>query len=674
MESVNTSGPAAAGAQRYESKFVGGLATPRTFPGPSPPSIPAKERELTDCCRHLAIFRRNRSRLVPRASVFDGLRRVNPSLQHKTTAAFAIAVLVLLLFALAAGWNARRFDDTLDWVEHTHDVLGHLDRVSGGLIGLQSVALEIPLAEDRDLMMSRLEQATSALEHTLTSLRRIVADNDIQGARLAELEAASREASRQLEEVILQLRGGSARARVWAATSGPVERAHTLVSEMQATERQLLSERGRRARQAAHRALGASLVACALATAFLIARALMVRRDLRERQRTEAALRKSQLMFKRLFDQAPDAVIQVDTGGRIVRANQKAEQLFGWNVRELDGQRLEQLLPQRYHARHAGHLAAYFAAPRKREMGAGLELFGRKKDNSEFPLDIMLSPIETDEGLQALAIIRDVSERKANEEKIRHLNLDLQLQNARLEIANKELESFSYSVSHDLRAPLRHIDGFASLLSKHAGASLDEKGRRFLAVISDSARRMGRLIDDLLTFSRMGRAQLEPGEIDHDQLVAAVIRESGLDRDRRIVWEIEPLPRVQADPAMLRQVWFNLIENAAKYSARSELPRIRIGSLPPTPATAELVFFVRDNGVGFDMKYAAKLFGVFQRLHSEAEFEGTGIGLANVRRIITRHGGRTWAEGRVGEGATFYFALPLDPAPTPNSTSPFPKP
>ncbi len=233
----------------------------------------------------------------------------------------------------------------------------------------------------------------------------------------------------------------------------------------------------------------------------------------------------------------------------------------------------------------------------------------------------------------------------------------VQLANHQLSAANQELEAFSYSVSHDLRAPLRHINGFISLLDQHAAASLDDKGRRYLNIISDAARQMGRLIDDLLAFSRAGRTAMNLAEVDNDALVAAVIREGGFGVDGRAIdWRIAPLPRVQADPALLRQVWVNLIGNAVKYSGKSPAPRIEIGCLTNV-AAGEHEFFVRDNGAGFDMKYIDKLFGVFQRLHDAGEFEGTGIGLANVRRIITRHGGRTWAEGRVGEGAVVYFSL-----------------
>jgi PAS domain S-box-containing protein len=258
------------------------------------------------------------------------------------------------------------------------------------------------------------------------------------------------------------------------------------------------------------------------------------------------------------------------------------------------------------------------------------------------------------------ASAHDVTEQRVSAERIQWLNADLATRAAQLEAANHELESFSYSVSHDLRAPLRHIDGFASLLVKRANTSLDAEGRRFVATISKSAKQMGTLIDDLLAFSRIGRVPLCLEPVSHDQILADVIANGRYDSEtRRIEWEIGRLPAGRGDAAMLRQVWSNLIENAVKYSGKAPISRITIGASCDS-TSGQNVFHVRDNGVGFDMAYADKLFGVFQRLHGATEFEGTGIGLANVRRIVTRHGGRTWAESRLGEGATFYFSLPMD--------------
>jgi light-regulated signal transduction histidine kinase (bacteriophytochrome) len=227
---------------------------------------------------------------------------------------------------------------------------------------------------------------------------------------------------------------------------------------------------------------------------------------------------------------------------------------------------------------------------------------------------------------------------------------------AQLEESNKELEAFSYSVSHDLRAPLRHISGFVSVLREDLQPDLAENNRHSLDVIIDSATRMGLLIDNLLSFSHVGRAEMCFAQVETDSLMREVLREVQVEtKGRVIVWEVGPLPEVFGDRAMLKQVWLNLVSNAIKYTRRREQATIRIGA---HARTDEVEFFVDDNGAGFNMNYAEKLFGVFQRLHRAEDFEGTGIGLANVRRIVARHGGRTWAEGKVDAGATFHFTLP----------------
>jgi len=250
----------------------------------------------------------------------------------------------------------------------------------------------------------------------------------------------------------------------------------------------------------------------------------------------------------------------------------------------------------------------------------------------------------------------------ALEEAQRELESRVDRRTKELQASNEELEAFSYSVSHDLRAPLRHITGFASLLERHAGASLDERAMRYLRTIGESATRMGRLIDDLLAFSRMGRAGLTKRRVPLGPLVSDVVAEvTSAATDRRIEWRVHDLPVVEADPALLRPALENLFSNAVKYTGTREVAEIEIGVVPG--ADDEVVLFVRDNGVGFDMEYAHKLFGVFQRLHRQEEFSGTGIGLANVRRIIKRHGGRTWAEGILDQGATFYVSLPYSESP-----------
>lgn len=531
-------------------------------------------------------------------------------------------------------------------------------------------------------------------------------------------------------------------------------------------------------------------------------------------------LRKNKQMFERLFENSPDATILVDTTGTILRANAQIETIFRCSRNDVVGKSVEQLMPQRYRARHGQHLARYFANPQPRAMGAGLELSGRRHDGSEFPVDIMLSPIGTDQGRQTLAVVRDITDRKRVEQmhlqfralfesvpgsylvlkpdltiaaasdaylkatmtrredilgrgifdvfpdnpaepgatgasnlraslmrvlekkapdtmaiqkydvrrpdgtfeerywspvnspvigadgnveylvhrvedvtdfvrkkksggaespdgirtrmeqmeaEIFRSSQEVQAANQKLHEANQELEAFSYSVSHDLRAPLRHIDGFVDRLNKTAGLTADEKSKRYLHIISQSARHMGNLIDDLLVFSRMGRAEMREAKVNLETLIKDVIAGMSPElENRNVVFHYDHLPEVHGDPSMLRQVFVNLIGNAVKYTRTRERAEIKI-NYSETPE--EFTLSVSDNGVGFDMEYSQKLFGVFQRLHRAEEFEGTGIGLANVRRIIHRHGGRTWAEGKVDEGATIYFTLPkrkesIEPAET----------
>ena len=229
---------------------------------------------------------------------------------------------------------------------------------------------------------------------------------------------------------------------------------------------------------------------------------------------------------------------------------------------------------------------------------------------------------------------------------------------AQLEASNKELEAFAYSVSHDLRAPLRHIAGFADLLLKHSEGQLDATSLHHLGAIVQSTEQMGRLIDDLLILSRVGRAEMQTRRVALDEIIHKVRGELAPEEEgRHITWEIGPLPPVEADPILLRQVWANLLSNAVKFTAQQEKARIEIGALPIDTESSHVTLFVRDNGVGFDPQYTHKLFGVFQRLHREEEFEGTGVGLATVRRIVERHGGRVWAKGEPDHGATFYFTL-----------------
>ena len=396
----------------------------------------------------------------------------------------------------------------------------------------------------------------------------------------------------------------------------------------------------------------------------LIARASNIIRIAIERKRAEEALRESEEKFRTLFENAGDAILLMQ-GELFVDCNARTLEMFGCESRgQIVGRPPYELSPP---LQPAGRSSIACAVEKINAALAGrrqfFEWMHSKLDGTPFPAEVTLNTVIVGGQVMLQAVVRDISERKRAEEQIRMLTNDLERRveqrTAELQAANREMEAFSYSVSHDLRAPLRAVDGFSRIVAKNYAEKIDEEGRRMLDLVRGGAQQMGRLIDDLLAFSRLGRVQMEPVPIDMHAMARAVFDEQAAhEPGRKLHLLLHPLPVAHGTQAMIRQVWVNLISNAIKFTGKREVAEIEIGArLGEEGEEGEQAYYVKDNGAGFDMRHVARLFGVFQRLHGVHEFEGTGVGLALVQRIVQRHGGRVWAEGRMDQGATFSFTL-----------------
>ncbi|HEY9096606.1 MAG TPA: PAS domain S-box protein [Hydrogenophaga sp.] len=393
-----------------------------------------------------------------------------------------------------------------------------------------------------------------------------------------------------------------------------------------------------------------ALVALAVLACLFFAIALYGAHLLFRRRQAQESQAKSEAHTRQLLESTPDAIVATDTSGTVVFSNEHAQLMFGYERDELLGKNVDSLIPARFRSTHVEHVSRYARAlPGRHEMARGRALSAVHRDGHEFPAIIVLNKIDGPLGECVIATIQDVTEMRAMQAAMARANRQLQ-------ISNKDLESFSYSVAHDLRSPLRVLNGFSQILLTEYGEKFDEQGHGYLKRICTASDHMGSILNGMLELSRIGRSELAEKDLDIGELaqeITDLLREEHPTREVEV--QIEPGMKARGDPGLIKIVLLNLLSNAWKFTSKSPNARIEMGTQLTGDGRAE--FFVRDNGAGFDMAYAKKLFDAFERLHKAEDFPGTGIGLATVSRVIEKHGGKIRAEAAIGQGATFYFSL-----------------
>jgi len=383
-------------------------------------------------------------------------------------------------------------------------------------------------------------------------------------------------------------------------------------------------------------------------------------REVVERRRAERELRESEVRMRGLLDAAPDAMVVVDARGSIVEVSAQVEKLFGYARTELLGRPVELLVPVDFRRRHESHRDNFADDPRTRAMGEGLELYALRSDATQFPVEISLSPVPTDRGLLVMAAIRDITERKAVESRIRRMNVELerrvQERTGELERSNEALRQFAYAASHDLQEPLRTMGNYAELLSRRYRGRLDADADVFLGFVVEGAEWMHQLLQGLLEYARVETRPAASAPTPMDRALEQALlnlRAAIVDTGARVA--NGPLPTAPADEVQMVQLFQNLIGNAIKFRREEAPPEVQIDA---SERDGDWVFSVRDNGIGLDLRHAERIFSIFQRLHRRQEYPGTGVGLAICKKIVERHGGRIWVESDPGNGSTFFFTLP----------------
>lgn len=553
-------------------------------------------------------------------------------------------------------------EDAMAWVNHTQAVGVALQQLQADVRDVESAALTLSKGVDAPGLRERMAKAND-LPGRLAELGRMTRDNPEQLIRIGRIESMLEGRMALARELAKSEPNSDQRELVQdLSTRYPIR---GLVEELQASEQKLLTQRAEQAARQRKQTELVSWSSLVIQLALLGLVLWLLQRQIGRRLHAERQSLRSAARAASVLQTVREPIVLLDRDLRVQLHNPAFAELYGLQDERADGLLLDTV----------GDGA--WKNPVMRQRLSDVLLRGRELWDFEHEqraadgmvrymlLNARRMPLPDTDDEVVLLTVSDVTVQRAVQLRVEELNRQLEGKVAQVSEVNRELEAFSYSVSHDLRAPLRHVAGFSDKLSRHLGDAADDKSRHYLEVISSSARRMAALIDDLLVYSRLGRAAMRQQAVDMQSLVAdtRAMLDSNLQAEaensghaHHVEWSIAPLPIVVGDENMIRQVWLNLLGNAVKYSGNREPAKIRVDYQPQPDGGHQ--FTVSDNGAGFDMAYAGKLFGVFQRLHKASDYPGTGIGLASVRRVLTRHGGRIWAEAEPDVGATFHFYLP----------------
>lgn len=565
--------------------------------------------------------------------------------ERRILVGFIVAFAILALLGVYTYRYDRESRVTTMLVAHTNEVLYHIEQLNSTALRLEKELHEFALTGDTAFhSIYRNELLTAA--HHASMLAKMIGDNPAQLSGLDSIRLLGRQKVGIIKKVIAAGTVSPAALRTLLPSEENTRLSDLLagvIARMKDREKILLQHRAEASRESESKTMNTFMLLQFASAILLILGFFAINFSFRKRMLAEQSLQEASAEVRDLYNNAPCGYHSLDHQGMITEMNHTGLQWLGYTRDEIVNVKhfTELLTPQ-----SQGVFQNTFPLFKEQGYVNNVEFDMIRKNGETFPVIVNAAAMKNENGefIRSRTTVFDITERKKAEEKVKLLN--------------NEMEAFTYSVSHDLRAPLRSIDGYARILKEDFGPGMDKEANRLMDVVMRNARRMGKLIDDMLDFSRVGRKDLSSNRIDVDAMVDSIRRELvEHEKGRDIRFDIRPLASVEADNNLMRQVWTNLISNALKYTSKNLLTEITIDS---RQENGHVVYSIRDNGVGFDMKYASKLFGVFQRLHKIEEFDGTGVGLALVHRIISRHGGKVWAESELNKGATFSFYIPSE--------------